>query len=238
MSAHPEFGSVSTISWIGAIQSFLLLFFAPYYGKLCDAGHARLVVQVGTVLIIIGTLAASICKTYVHILATQGVITGIGLGCLFTPAMAVLPPYFLKLRACAMGVTSIGAGVGGVVYPIIIRTVLNKYGYGWSLRALLLVVAVTQAVPCCIMKPHPDVPRRPLDWRIIEFSRIKSTHYYVYCAAMLVAFLGLYTPYFFLETWLRHTGIELGFKSFYIMSLINAGGIPGRVLLAIAADYL
>jgi MFS family permease len=238
-TATLSIGSVSAVSWIGSLQAFLLLVIAPACGKLCDAGYPQHVTRLGTSLIVIGLLACSFwSSSYVAILLLQGVITGIGLGCLFTPAMAVLPPYFVRYRAFAIGVAAAGAGFGGVLYPIIVRVVLDKHGYNWSMRALMFLVLLTQIFPCAITKRKSSIPKRALDLKILELSHLEDRRFTAYCAGLFLIFLGLYVPYFFIVSWVAGADLGLSFKSYYILSILNAGGIPGRLVPSVIADIL
>jgi hypothetical protein len=45
-------------------------------------------------------------NTYLATLFPEGVLTGLGLGFLFTPAMAALTPYFMCLRTSAIQVSA------------------------------------------------------------------------------------------------------------------------------------
>jgi MFS family permease len=92
-------GICQQLHLIGSIQAFFLMVVAPAVGRMCDTGCARHVVRIGTALISSELVICSFFgNTYVATLFLQGVLTGIGLGYLFTPAMAVLPPYFVRLR--------------------------------------------------------------------------------------------------------------------------------------------
>ena len=54
----------STISWIGTIQVFLLLFMGTFAGRAADAGHLKLVLATGCSLQILGVMMSSLCQTY------------------------------------------------------------------------------------------------------------------------------------------------------------------------------
>ncbi|KAA8911277.1 major facilitator superfamily domain-containing protein [Sphaerosporella brunnea] len=233
-----QLGSVSSVSWIGSVQAFLLLAVAPVCGRLCDAGYPRAVTRFGTVLIAAGLLACSFAgRSYAAVLLLQGVVTGIGLGCLFTPAMTVLPPYFIGLRAFALGVAATGAAVGGIVYPVMVRSTLDSYGYGWAMRALIFAVLATQLIPCLVLQRKSSVPVRGLDANLVELWHWKQDLLFAaYCGGIFLVFLGLYVPYFFIVSWLGDSGLDLGFESYYILSIMNAGGIPGRLIPSIIAD--
>ena len=42
----------------------------------------------------------------------QGLIVGLGFGCLFVPSVAIIPGYFSKKRALAVGIAASGSSVG------------------------------------------------------------------------------------------------------------------------------
>jgi MFS family permease len=49
---------------------------------------------------------------YWELMLSQGVLVGIGNGCLFIPSFAVLPTYFKKRRAVAVGIAQSGSALG------------------------------------------------------------------------------------------------------------------------------
>lgn len=56
--------SASNISWIGSIQSFLLLFIGAMTGIVYDAGYLRSLLWLGAGLSIYGMMMISICNAY------------------------------------------------------------------------------------------------------------------------------------------------------------------------------
>lgn len=57
-------------------------------------------------------MMVSICSEYWHFVLAQGIVVGIGGGCIFIPSVAVLPMYFRKRLAFSIGVAGSGSGVG------------------------------------------------------------------------------------------------------------------------------
>lgn len=104
--------TASSISWIGSLQVALLMGLGIIIGPIFDAGYLRTLTCVGTFISILALMLTSICTQYWQILLTQGLLLGIGNGCLFIPSTAILPSYFLKKRSLAIGLAATGSAVG------------------------------------------------------------------------------------------------------------------------------
>ena len=63
-------------------------------------------------MIIFGMMMTSLCTQYWQVFLAQGLVVGVGGGCLFIPSIAVIPRYFFKRKALAMGLASSGVSVG------------------------------------------------------------------------------------------------------------------------------
>ena len=135
--------SASSIAWIGSFQVFLLFFVGIAAGRLTDAGYFRATFACGVFFQVFGLFMTSLCTSYWEVFLAQAVCLGLGNGCTFCPAVAVLSQYFTKNRAFAIGLAAAGAAVGGLVYPVIVNwlvytTSLGSRGpYGsWDLSCL------------------------------------------------------------------------------------------------------
>lgn len=105
--------SSSTIAWIGAVQGFLLLLIGFLTGPLFDRGYFRLLILTGSFGIVFGYMMLSLCHTYWQVILAQGVVVGLGTGCLFIPSVAIMPAYFKKNLGLALGIASSGSSTGG-----------------------------------------------------------------------------------------------------------------------------
>jgi hypothetical protein len=122
----------STISWIGSVQAFLMFFLGAFSGRALDAGFFVPTVLVGIFFQLVGIFTMSCATKYWQLFLTQGVLTGIGGGIFFCPSMGLLSTYFQKRRGLALGLATTGNSMGGIVYPVIVRELLPKIGFGWT----------------------------------------------------------------------------------------------------------
>jgi MFS family permease len=104
--------SSSTISWIGSVQSSLLLILGLITGPLYDAGYFRVLLSTGSFLVIFGQMVTSLCHEYYQVILAQGFCIGIGVGLIFIPGVAVLSTYFDTRLALANGIAATGGGLG------------------------------------------------------------------------------------------------------------------------------
>ncbi|KAL2157028.1 hypothetical protein VTH06DRAFT_7950 [Thermothelomyces fergusii] len=111
--------SSSDISWIGSTQSALLFVVGVFAGPLYDAGYFRHLLIAGLSLIVLGQFMTSLCTAYWQVMLAQGVAMGIGMGMTFLPSAAILSQYFLRHRALALGLSSVGSPVAGGVFAFL-----------------------------------------------------------------------------------------------------------------------
>lgn len=81
-------------------------------GPIFDAGHLRGLVLVGSLAFVVGMMMTSICKEYSQVVLAQGLVVGLGSGCMLLPSVAVMPQYFITRRAFATGIGAAGSSVG------------------------------------------------------------------------------------------------------------------------------
>lgn len=144
----------STISWIGSTQACLLFICGMFSGRAFDAGWFRPTVILGITLQFIGIFTMSLAKNYWQLLLTQGVCTGAGGGIFFVPVMSLVSTYFAKRRGMALGFVTVGNSVGGIIYPTVVRQLLDKVGFGWTTRVLGFINVVCLTTVIAFMKPR------------------------------------------------------------------------------------
>lgn len=239
----------SAISWIGSLQGALLLLLGMVSGPLFDAGYFRSLLASGTFLVVFGMFMTSLCTEYWQVLLAQGFCVGIGAGLLFLPSAAVLSQYFSRRRAVALGLQSVGSPLAGAVFPIVFSRLQPAVGFPWATRALAFILLGLSAIPLAFLKTRLPPPTRKRAF--IDFPALRDLPYMVYNSGSFLAYLGLYVPYFYIQLWaIRHGltkegqgsggggGAGADFSSAYLITLLNAGSVPGRVLPNLLADYL
>lgn len=167
---HPP----SDISWVGSTQIFLLFFIGTFSGRATDAGLFRVTFFAGSLFQLIGIFMTSLSTKYWQLFLAQGLCTGLGNGLVFCPCLALLSTYFAKKRSLAIGIAASGSSTGGLIYPVIVRQLLLKIGFPWTVRVLGFVMLALQAVALVFTKTRlPPRKSGPL----VEWGAFKEISY-------------------------------------------------------------
>ena len=209
------------------MQGFLLLAVATITGPLFDRGYARSLVLTGSLLIVLGMAMTSLSNKYWQVMLAQGLCTGLGGGCLFVPSIAIIPTYFVKKRASAMGFATAGAGLGGVLYAILFYRLEPKIGFGWATRAVAVMVLVTQLIPLAAIKQRVKPSRVR---RMIDSSALREPSFVMMGCSVFFAALGLFIPFFYVQVFAQQEHITKGPLGFYVLAILNAGSCVGRLV--------
>lgn len=223
----------STISWIGSIQLWMVFFVGTWSGRALDAGLFTPTFLLGATLQVLGVFMTSISHTFWQLLLAQGICTGLGSGIFFTPAMGLVTTYFTKHRGIAIALMSTGGSIGGSIYPVIVRQLLPKIGFGWTIRTLGFVNMTLLAVSFAFFKPRLP-PRK--SGPIVEWGAFREFPYVLVVIGMSLVFGGLFWSYYYLSSFAR-TVIGVSYAdSLTILIVFNAAAIPVRLLTGYVAD--
>jgi MFS family permease len=219
--------SPSNISWIGSIQAFLLLVVGVITGPLYDAGYFRPLISLGAFLIPFGFMMTSICSQYWQVMLAQAICIGLGNGCLFVPSVAILPQYFSTRKALANGIAASGSSLGGVIYPIVFRQLYPRIGFPWATRVLGFISLFTGLISVAVMKVR-IMPKQKR--ALLELAAFKELPYASFCIALFFGFIGFFGPIYYLQPYAINTGITDENLGFYLLPILNAASIAGRIL--------
>jgi MFS family permease len=196
-------------------------------GPLYDAGYFRVLLLVGSVLLVAGQMLLSVCETYWQVLLAQGVVVGIGTGCLFVPSVAILAMYFSTRIGLAIGLAAAGSSFGGVIYPIMFHRLLPSLGFGWTTRVLGFVVLGTMVVPnaCMRVRVLPSKSRK-----LVDLEAFKIPAYAAQVVGFFCGFVGLYVPFFYAQVYALETRLADEDLAFYLLAVMNSTSVFGRKL--------
>ncbi|KAL2853150.1 major facilitator superfamily domain-containing protein [Aspergillus pseudodeflectus] len=226
--------SSSTIAWVGSLQSFLLMLFGVVTGPLFDAGYFRALLGFGTFMLPFGLMMTSLSSQFWHFILAQGICIGLACGCLFVPAIAILPQYFRQRRGLANGIAATGSSIGGVIYPIMFNELQKKIGFPWATRAIGFLALGTCLISFAVMRMRfvPTEKRK-----LIQLGAFKEPIFVLFSIGMFMGFLGFYNFLFYVQSYAIETGIVDDNLGFYLLSMLNAGSTFGRILPNFIADH-
>ena len=144
-----EFGwSRSDGASIASINFVVYALAAPVVGFAFDRLGPRLLMPLGAALVGLGFLLSSFSTSLLHLHFSYGVVTALGQGALgFVGHNALISFWFVRQRATAIGIASMGQGLGALVMVPATQMLISSIGWRWtyivtgSLLLFLLVPA-------------------------------------------------------------------------------------------------
>jgi MFS family permease len=184
----------STISWIGSIQTFLTFFVGVFSGRMLDAGLFLPTFLAGVIIQLLGIFTMSLSTKFWQLFLTQGILTGIGGGIFFCPAMGLVVTYFEKNRALAVALATTGNSTGGIIYPLLARELLSRIGFAWTARVLGFLNLSGLGLAAAFMRPRLP-PRK--SGPIIDWSAFRDLKYMLFVIGMFFIMWASYFVFFF-----------------------------------------
>ncbi|KAF9476184.1 MFS general substrate transporter [Pholiota conissans] len=224
----------ATISWIGSLQLWMFFFSGAPIGRLFDAYGPKWLMLAGTICYIASMVLTSFCKAYYQYILCQGVLFGLSVGLLFYPSIGSISTYFEKYRATALGVGIAGSSLGGVAYPVMIQGLLECVGFGWGVRIIGLISGVG-CIVATLMVSSRSVRRKPGPY--FDSKTITDARFLLLAAGGCFVALGFFIPFFYIVEYAKHISIP-SHMSFYVLAVLNAGGVLGRIAPAYLSDTI
>jgi len=103
---------------------------SPLVGLAFDRFGPRLLMPLGALLVGVGLVASSFASSLLGLYVSYGVITALGQGALsFVGHNALISFWFVRRRATAIGIASMGQGVGALVMVPLTQLLINNIGW-------------------------------------------------------------------------------------------------------------
>ncbi|KAI4133105.1 MAG: hypothetical protein LQ338_000370 [Usnochroma carphineum] len=241
--------SPSTLGWIFSIYAFVNWVCGVQVGPTFDAMGPRALIIAGTICTVIGVFSLSVCTEYYQIILSFSILTGIGSSLLLTPAMGCVAHWFMERRGLATGIAFIGGGFGGVLFPLMIQSLLPQVGWGWSIRILGLVLLVLCAISVAFCRSRvPPRKGAATTWRdTLPDPRIfmdGTGAMAATTAGVLLTDLAYFIPITYVPSYyidrqrLSHEEASTGSAAFayQLLAILNAASCIGRYVAGDLAD--
>ncbi|KAI1187680.1 major facilitator superfamily domain-containing protein [Nemania serpens] len=228
--------SESTISWIPSLQVFVVTGSNAIMGRLFDSYGPRWILVIGTIVYSFGLMVTSLSSQYYQFILSQGIVLALGASAVFNCATNSVITWFFKRRATALGIMVSGSSLGGVVLPIMMDKLIPQIGFPWTIRILGFMFLALCGISCVTIKSR--LPPRPKPLRLADYvSPFKEPKFTIVVIASFFLFWGLFLPFNYLILQAADAGIDPTLVP-YILPILNALSIPGRILPGFLGDRL
>ncbi|ROW07020.1 hypothetical protein VPNG_06643 [Cytospora leucostoma] len=196
----------------------------------------------------------SLCTKYYQIFLAQAILLGISMSFLTWPPAAVIARHLPKNRGLALGLVISGSSLGGVVWPIVLQQLLyhTTLGFGWTMRIVGFIMLPLLIVACLTVVEAPRANVDPVDEengadqkpqedepvvtnKKADLSIVKKPTFLLLCLGLGIGYLGLFAPFYYVSAYGITKGVSSS-MSFYLISILNAASLFGRILPGILAD--
>ena len=143
------------------------------------------------------------------------------------PSVAFL--VFLPASAFSNGILSLG----GVIYPIAFRGLLRHLSFGWSVRILAFIVLATSLIAIALLRDRARAAKKRV---LFDLHVFFEAPFALFTLALAVGMAGLYVPSYYIETFAVQTKITDAKLGSYVLPILNAAGMFGRVIPNFFAD--
>ncbi|RAH84176.1 MFS monocarboxylate transporter [Aspergillus japonicus CBS 114.51] len=207
--------------------SFTLLTRYPHLQKYCA--------PVGLVLSVGGSLLSSFAQNVWQLIATQGVLCGLGNGLVFSPTTLLLDQWFIRRKGLAYGIMWAGKSVCGVALPFLTSAALDRYGARTTLRAWTVITLLTTLIALPFIKPRVP-PAASTSPQPLNLAFLKLLTFWTLELGNIIQSLGYFLPSTYLPSYSTTAAGLSATTGTLLLALFNATSIVGGIVLGSMCD--
>lgn len=244
-----DFGaSRGSVSLVFSLAGFLYFGIGVISGPLADRWGARPLVIVGMLLVGLGFVLASAARTLLEVYLAYGLGVGLGVGCAYVPAVAVVQRWFVKRRGFASGLAVSGIGVGTLIMPPLASWLIEVAGWRGAYLVLGSLTAVIGAGMSLLIANHPrdkgtgpdgdlldvEAPMAPLAGTSVG-DAVRSPQFVCLYVACLICSFGIFVPFVHLVPYALDHQVSPSL-AVLLIGAIGIGSTVARFCLGTVAD--
>jgi len=226
------------VSLVFGLSGLIYFLLGAGAGMLADRFGPRAVCAAGMVIIAAGLLASSFAQSMAAIYVAWGGGLGIGIGLVYAPSIASVPPWFVRRRAFAAGIASAGIGVGTLAVPLLATAAIDALGWRHALQAIAAGVLVFGVGATLLLRraPTPAAAGTAAAGMTLK-EALRSRRFWWFYGFTLLSAPTMFIPFAHVSAAARDLGIGET-RAVGLVGLIGIGSIVGRFVIGGLADRL
>ncbi|KAH8879903.1 MFS general substrate transporter [Thozetella sp. PMI_491] len=236
-SSHEPFAGSDNIAVIGTCAMGIMYLSAPLNMALLKLfpRQGRWTPMIGLTIMCLSIGLSSLSNTVPQLIVTQGILFAIG-GCTtYSPCIIYLDEWFVRRKGLAYGIMWSGTGLAGVVLPLFLEYLLERFGFRITLQIWSGVLFASTAPLVYFIKPRLPVSaathRKPVNLRFLL-----SPTFVLYQLANVVEATGFFLPGIYLPSFARSVLGAGSVPSALTVLLVNVASVFGCVAMGFLSD--
>ncbi|CAG8918133.1 unnamed protein product [Penicillium salamii] len=235
--SHNVFPDTSPLfyAFTGGLSISCALLVAPLATHFIHKWGTRFVLNLGIFFETLSLIGSSFATLKWHIMLSQGVCFGWGMGFLFVGSVGIAPQWFNKRRSVAMGITAAGSGLGGLIYSLAVGAIIPRYGLGWAFRILGIISCVVNLVCCNLLRDR----NKAVGSRFTAFHLplLRRPEFLLFLGWGVFSMLGYVALLFSVANFALSVGLS-SHQGSIVSALLNLGQGLGRPCVGMFSDRL
>ncbi|KAF2001964.1 MFS general substrate transporter [Amniculicola lignicola CBS 123094] len=239
-TSHPTAlkGDTSNVAVIGTTLTGILYLSSPFTFAILSRWPRlrRWFGPIGLVMTAAGFLMSSFATSVWQLVATQGVVSALGSGLLFTPSTLYLDEWFVRRKGLAYGIMWAGKSFTGVGIPFVMSASLQRFGpertlQGWTVATILLSSPLLYYL-------RPRIPLSATTTiRRLDTTFLTLPIFWTLQMGNILQSLGYFLPYTYMSSYaVQQIGATAPIATL-VLSLINATSVPGGIVMGTLNDH-
>ncbi|WYZ35736.1 hypothetical protein EsH8_X_000383 [Colletotrichum jinshuiense] len=222
-----------SLAFVGGLSFSIALLIAPVVTFCIPRLGTQLTLGTGVVIQAVALIGASFTTQIWHLLLSQGIGFGIGMGFTFNTTVGIVPQWFVLRRSFANAIATAGSGLGGLIYSLATNAMIRNIGLPWAFRILAILSFVVNGACCLLMKDR----NKALGSVHIafHFGIFKRIEFWLFFAWGFFGLFGYVIAVFSLADYAETVGFNASQGSI-VSAMFNLSQGIGRPLIGLASD--
>ncbi|KAG7665333.1 uncharacterized protein J8A68_001021 [[Candida] subhashii] len=257
--------SKTDVGWVFALHLGVMYLGGVFFGEVFDRFGAKRPLIVGTLFMCSGLFCTAESKTLYQFVLSFSILTAIGTSVAMSPLIGALSHWYLKKRAMACSIATIGGLVGASVFAVMLQRLYETVGFKWAIRILSFICLACMSVSIVLVKerrandesPTSSDDEQELEYQIVDPEEVETKSRIRHCIHFLKGaldfsilkdsrFVSLTLGVFLIEivsmttlTYLASYALAYNIsdtRAYLLLTIVNLCGIPSRLISGILAD--
>ncbi|KAH7347417.1 major facilitator superfamily domain-containing protein [Plectosphaerella cucumerina] len=230
-----QFDGTSPIvfAFVGGIAFCLALMTAPLVTISVRHLGSRYTLGLGVIIQTSALVGASFGTEIWHLVLTQGIAFGLGVGLSFNSTVSVVSQWFDKRRSFANSLTTCGSGFGGLIYSLATNAAISSVGLPWAFRILAVLTFVVNGTCCILMRDRNKAVGTVLS--AFRWELLRKKEYLLFLSWGFFSLIGYTIIIFSLADYGQSVGLTASQASL-AAAIMNLGQGVGHPIIGLSND--